>query len=452
MAVEFSTEQLNRRWVYLRSLEGQIKGGILAAGFGKRLDPFTTSLRPKPLFPLGGKVPIIQQWVDTFVRAGITQVSMNTCVLKEEVRAQFQSGEKDGINIQYAEEEVPTGTFGGAAKQFLGNRAKLVGPGELPLPFAPFQGSTMIIPSGDIITNFGAEDLERMYDLHKRSGAAMSLILTPIPWDRRGDFGTVTLDRPQRLGGRLDSFGQISSFVEKDPNSPSNLNNASIYMLDRGLVEELDKFRTEASRDVAEPFYDFGQHVFPALLGKLRYVTLPRDFTMTGITYTGRWFDIGKKPEYLEVNRSILDGEFDIHLPYAKFPGGYLGHSVSIDFSKVTIRPPVVIGNNCIIEPGATIGPYAVVGDGWRIGRNVDVSYSVMWQRYPFYTKDGRVISIEERKAVDAHEVRDGVGIFHSIVSGGTIDGDLHNQVANPLEDGSVQILSLDYVPTGPRA
>ena len=54
---------------------------------------------------------------------------------------------------------------------------------------------------------------------------------------------------------------------------------------------------------------------------------------------------------------------------------GWVDHALQIrstanadlDPSRVEIRPPVVIGNDCVIEPGAVLGPYAILGDGWRV-------------------------------------------------------------------------------------
>src|SRR5262249_50692859 len=159
----------------------------------------------------------------------------------------------------------------------------------------------------------------------------------------RKDFGTVVLDRPENRSGILSQSGRIREFREKDPDSPSNLNNASIYMIEVDLLAALEPLRTEARADLTEGFYDFGRHVFPAMLGRLPYVSLPRDFLLWGLQYDGAWFDVGQKRDYLRVNEYLLDGRLDIGLPYEKLPWGYLGSNVTIDFSRVTLHPPVVI-------------------------------------------------------------------------------------------------------------
>ena len=451
MPIDFDPSFWQDSWTHQRGLQGELKGAILAAGLGKRMDPLTRHL-PKPLFPLGGKVPMAEVWVRRLVDSGITDVSMNLCVLKETIKRHFQDGTKLGAGIHYVEEDIPTGTLGGVSKQALGRESKAVLPGETMPTAEPFRGSTMIVPSGDIVTNFDAACLAEAHDIHKQKGAAVTVVLVPVPWDRRKDFGTVVLEAPESRDGGMSSSGRIRQFIEKDPDSPSNLNNASIYLIETELLRLLDPLRTAADPRVTEAFYDFGKHVFPAMLGELPHVRLPRDFPLWGVQYDGLWFDVGQKRDYLRVNEAVLDGELTMDLPYERLPWGYLGSRVSIDFSRVTIVPPVVLGNDCIVEPGAILGPYAIVGDGWVVGAGATVRNSVLWQRYSFFDEAEHEVSADERQRVDCHEVRGGVTIEESIVAGGVVGVDLREQTADVQDDGELGILPIDYVPSGPRA
>ena len=152
------------------------------------------------------------------------------------------------------------------------------------------------------------------------------------------------------------------------------------------------------------------------------------------------------------LNERLLDGELNVPLPYERRPWGYLGTNASVDLSRVTIVPPVVIGNNCVVEPGATLGPYAVVGDGWEIREGAFVRNSVLWERYPHFDEEGRETSVAARRDVDKHVVRRGVTVEQSIVAGGEITSDLREQTADVENDGRMRVLSIDYVPEGPRA
>jgi NDP-sugar pyrophosphorylase family protein len=452
MPIKFSQSFWQNCWASRQKVTSEIKATILAAGLGSRLLPLTGRHVPKPMFPLGGKVPIAEVWVRNLVESGITNISMNLCVLKDTIRSHFLDGSKFGAKINYVEEDEPSGTLGGVCKQGLGSNSKKILPGDANLSMKEFNGSTLIVPSGDIVTNFGSEQLEEMYDIHKRAGAAFSIALAPVPWEARGEFGTAILEKPESRKGMISKSGRIKKFIEKDPNSPSNLNNTSIYMIEMELIRFLDSLRTEASLKIEEPFYDFGKHVFPAMSEEPGKVSLPEKFVLWGIQYDGLWFDVGRKRDYLRVNESVLDGELKIALPYEKFPWGYLGNHVDIDFSKVDIEPPVIIGNNCIIRPGAKIGPYAVIGDGWRLKENVHIKHAVLWEHYPFFTEHGKEISLDERKGIDPHEVLPGVTIEESIIAGGSIGEDIFDKTVDILENGEFEKLSLDWVPDGPRA
>ncbi len=452
MPIKFDPSFWENTWTYKKGIHNDTKATILAAGLGRRMDPLTAAHLPKPLFPLGGKVPMVEVWVRRLVESGITDISMNLCVLSETIKRHFQDGAKFAAKVTYVDEEVPSGTLGGVCKQTLGSEAKRLSSEQDQISTEPFKGSTIIAPSGDIVTNFGAELLEEMYEIHKKAGAALTMVVVPVPWERRKDYGTVVLDKPKTLNGIVSKSGEIKEFVEKHPNSPSNLNNASIYMIEMDLLKSLDGLRTEARTDAHEPFYDFGKHVFPALLGQLPYLSIGKGFPLWGIQYDGSWFDVGQKRDYLKVNEHLLDGKIDITLPYEKLPWGYLGTNVNIDFSKVTIIPPVIIGNNCIIESDVVLGPYAVIGDDWRIQKGVRLSHSVLWERYSYFDDSGREIMAETRKLVDRHEIRSNVTVEHSIIAGGDIQTDVQEKTVDVDDDGELRILPIDYVPEGSRA
>jgi mannose-1-phosphate guanylyltransferase/phosphomannomutase len=401
---------------------------------------------------LGGKVPIAEIWVRRLISSGIMNVSMNLCVMAEAIKRHFANGEKFGVNLTFAEEGVPSGTLGGVCKMALGHEARVLGPDNGAEPIPSFSGSTIIVPSGDIVANFGADLLDEMYDIHRRSGAAMTMVVTQIPPSRRKDFGTVVMAAPEKRVGAISRAGRISEFREKDPASPSCLNNASIYVIEMDLLKAVDALRTEAKLGLSEPFYDFGQHLFPAMLGQLPYSRLPKDYDLWGVQFDGPWFDVGNKRDYLSVNRAVLDGIINIPLTYERLPWGYLGTNVEINFSGVEIRSPVVIGNDCIIEPGAVLGPYAVIGDGWRIENGVEITNSVLWERYPYYLEGRERISAKHRRLVDRHEVRRGVRVAESIIAGGCISEDTVERTVDVREDGHMAVMPIDYVPAEPRA
>lgn len=115
------------------------------------------------------------------MESGITDVSMNLCVLANLIKRHFHYGQKFGANLSYVQEDVPSGTLGGVCKQALGERSKKLASDRCTVTQEPYRGSTLIVPSGDIVTNFGSDLLEEMYDIHRASGAAFTMALVPVP-------------------------------------------------------------------------------------------------------------------------------------------------------------------------------------------------------------------------------------------------------------------------------
>ena len=87
---------------------------ILAAGFGKRLRPFTENL-PKPLIKINNK-PLIYWNLKKIKKAGFNDVVINTHYLSNKIIRSIGKGEKYGLKIKYSHEEEIQGTGGALIK------------------------------------------------------------------------------------------------------------------------------------------------------------------------------------------------------------------------------------------------------------------------------------------------------------------------------------------------
>ncbi|MFL2731867.1 MAG: NDP-sugar synthase [Gammaproteobacteria bacterium] len=83
---------------------------ILAAGFGKRLRPFTEKL-PKPLIKIKRK-PLIYWNLKKIKKAGFKNIVINTHYLPNKIIRSVGTGEKYGLKIKYSHEEEIKGTGG----------------------------------------------------------------------------------------------------------------------------------------------------------------------------------------------------------------------------------------------------------------------------------------------------------------------------------------------------
>ncbi len=435
MPVEMGREYLETR--PLRNYSEKLGVCILAAGLAKRLEPIS-GIIAKGAFPLGGRIPIIELLVRKFVAAGIPNIAMNLHRVPESIRSYFGDGGRFLANIVYVNEKVPSGTLGGAIKML---RA---------LQHKGFHPERVLVPSGDIVSGVGMEQLQEMIAQHRKRRAAITMMLAPIPWHRRGDFGTVVLDgTPAGKDVAPGTYARIVDFVEKDPDSPSNENNASHYLIETDFLLELEAYLTPADPGVEEACYDFGKHIFPGLKGRIPYLKslTRRQSDLYGYEPGTLWFDVGNKRDYLTVNNIVLNGQIKVQLPYTRYPWGWMGEQVEIDFSRVTIRPPVIIGNRCTIFPGAEIGPNVVLGDGWTCHKGARLKDAVLWPYYNF-----KLSSDERRPRVSRiTEVREGVVVDTSIIVGGVIVSDIVDKVVDLSPDGDLDIRSIDWVPQGPR-
>ena len=411
---------------------------VLAAGIAKRLEPISAIIA-KPAFPLGGRVPIAELWVRRFADAGITAMAMNLHRVPDSIQGYFGDGRRFLTDITYVHEDAPSGTLGGAVKMLRALHARGLHP------------ERVFIPSGDIVSGIETADLERMLDEHSRRGAAFSMMLAPVPWDRRADFGTVVLEGTS-AGSDIapGTFARVRDFLEKDPRSPSNENNASNYLVETSLLLELEDRLTEARTDVSEPCYDFGKHVLQGMVGGVPHLGALTRYKNDVYGYEpGKlWFDVGNKRDYLAVNRAVTERRVAVDLPYATYPWGWLGDDVEIDFDDVRIVPPVVIGHRCRIGRGAEIGPNVALGDGWAVSAGARIRDAVLWPHYDYPpTPNGA-----PRGSPRAREIREDVHVETAIIVGGVISTDVREQTVDARPDGTLDVRSIDWVPPGERA
>lgn len=87
---------------------------ILAAGEGTRMRPLTLTT-PKPLLAVGD-MPLIVWHIHNLIKAGITNIVVNTCYLADKIQAFFDTHSFDAnISVSVENFATPIETAGGAA-------------------------------------------------------------------------------------------------------------------------------------------------------------------------------------------------------------------------------------------------------------------------------------------------------------------------------------------------
>lgn len=143
-----------------------MKGMILAAGFGTRLEHFTSDL-PKALVPFNG-VPMINYQIDRLKSAGISEIIINTHHHSSKMQEYFNNN-NFGVKIYLVIENEILGTGGGIlnAAQYLKNE------------------NFFVVINVDVHTNF---DLKKLINFHKQNHPFASLAVQKRKSSRKLEF------------------------------------------------------------------------------------------------------------------------------------------------------------------------------------------------------------------------------------------------------------------------
>ncbi len=108
---------------------------IMAGGIGSRLLPYTKTC-PKPMLPINGDKPILQEIIEQAKSNGFEMIYISVNYLKEQIIDYFKDGKEFGVKINYLIENEPLGTAG--------SLSLLPETNNLPI----------LVMNGDIVTKF----------------------------------------------------------------------------------------------------------------------------------------------------------------------------------------------------------------------------------------------------------------------------------------------------------
>lgn len=419
----------------------------LWGGFGSRQGPLTRQTSdqksripgkvyrnlnavPKPLMPVA-TVPMSRIGLENIIDGvGKTEIYATTYNLHDSLAQYYLNGDGRSLGVRELWKEAsPMGTAPGLVMNLmLRNRLR---------------DATVVVPSGDIVTDL---DVSEMIRMHREKGSLCTIALNPVPSKEVYRFGTAQLVNPE------NGLGIISAFKEKKPPSDALrsviddrevfLNNASYYIFEPSLLVRqlsdrttiLDRIFPNMNRQLREEilsgqinvssaeeaqsyfarfgahnpgFSDFGGHLFPLLA---------KEGLMRGYHFREYWNDLGDNETYWSANWHAMAGRFKAQIPIPYFGDGvWISPSAEI-VDPNSLIPPVIIGDGVRIDSGAVVGPYAVVDKGWTIGRNAQVSFSVIW---PDFSLDGYT-------GARVKEIQPGTVVQHSIIGGRLSPGDTH--------------------------
>ncbi len=275
------------------------KAMILAAGLGTRLRPYSER-RPKPLFPVLG-TPLLRHTVAGLRRAGFGPLVVNAHHLGEQIAAAL-AGEADVFVQQEAE---ILGTGGGLRRA---------------LPH--FGSEPVLVTNGDI---FHTIDLARVYDDHRGSGAAVTMVLHDCP-----RFNKVA----------MADDGRIIGFGDEVAAAPTRLAFTGIHVIDPAILTALP----------ADTFSDIID-CYRALIAS--------GGAVRGLVVRGHyWTDMGTPDDYLALHGALLRGEV---------PG------------EMAPSTPFLIEASARLGAGVQWHDWVAVGAAARLGAGASLTRVVVW-------------------------------------------------------------------------
>lgn len=201
---------------------------LLAGGLGTRLRPLTETV-PKCLVSVGEQ-ELLGYWIDNLLSAGISEATVNTHHLAEQVQNYIERIRKEK-NFQLHESYEP---------QLLGSAGTVSANAGL-----ADDVSSVVLIYADNLSDVSLKDLIAFHESHDEP---ITMLLFHA-------------ENPSACGiATLDEHSNIVDFVEKPETPESDLANAGIYVID-----------SQVYRDIAEMNrFDFGHDVLPDFAGKMK--------------------------------------------------------------------------------------------------------------------------------------------------------------------------------------
>ena len=338
---------------------------ILAGGQGSRLGALTKYVA-KPAVEFGGKYRIIDFPLSNCVHSGIDTVGVLTQYQPLELNTYIGNGNPWDLDRNHGGVYVLPPYQSAKAGEWYKGTANAI---YQNLSFLDrFNPKNVLILSGDHIykMHYG-----KMLKEHKKSGAAITIAVMPVPWDEASRFGIMN----------VDENGLITEFEEKPKNPKSNLASMGIYIFD---YEILKKYLTEDENDPTSS-NDFGKNIIPAML--------KNNEKMMSWKFDDYWKDVGTISSLWEANMDLIDSppkfevsdrDWSIYSRTLPLAPHYIGKNAKIVNSTIS-EGCVVNGevNHSIISFGVTIEKGArvidsVIMSGAKIGKNAIIKKAVI--------------------------------------------------------------------------
>lgn len=222
---------------------------ILAGGKGIRLRPYTT-LIPKPMVPLGGRMSILEVVLKQLAQSGFTHITLAVNHLSHLIMTYFGNGSRWGLKLDYSLEDEPLSTIG-------------------PLTLIDDLPDNFLVMNGDILCDL---NYKAFFEGHVEANANISVSVNKR--EAKIDFGVLKYDEDMVL----------CDFQEKPVYSFDV--SMGIYCLARQVVEKLPRGSV----------YGFDNLMLDGIRNGDNIRISP---------FNGFWLDIGRPDDYEYADRNF---------------------------------------------------------------------------------------------------------------------------------------------------
>ncbi len=300
---------------------------ILAAGEGTRMRPLTTN-RPKVMLPVAG-MPLLREIIERCKEAGIYRFVIVVGYRRESITSYFKDGSDFGVHIDYAIQEEQLGT------------------GHALMTARDHTEDRFFVINGDVLPDVSA--LRHMMSLEDLSVATHRVV------------------EANRYGVFLIKDGLVKGVIEKSPSPPSDLANAGIYLMDRGIFDVLAEV----------PISIRGEYELTDGINAL--VAAGRRIWAVELS---EWIEVGVPWDLLTASNAVLarrvpliEGEVE---KGATLKGDVHVGSGTLIRAGAYIEGPVWIGEHCDIGPNCYIRAGTCIGNSVRVGNAVEIKNSTI--------------------------------------------------------------------------
>lgn len=259
--------------------------------------------------------PVMDILLENLASINVKNVISNTHYLAEQIIKRYEDN-AFGINFNHIKEETLSGTAGGLKK----------------CQHFFSEGEVFLVLSADGLSN---ADLLKGVAVHKSSNAIATIGIKSVPQEEVSHFGVVV----------TDTDGYITEFQEKPSieDAKSNFINTGIYIFKYDIFDYIPE----------NTFYDFAKNVFPKLL---------KEHAINTFEIKEYWSDIGTLDQYQQSVQDLFGGE--LHFKHSDIvkteTGAYITESGEM--------------------PGcARFVGNSTIGCNCRIGKNVTITNSILW-------------------------------------------------------------------------